>query len=157
MAESRKKPGAKAAAHRPRPLGAALAACWYLLVYTHLASFALARLEPARGEQACSCAAMAGGNSCCSLSHDAGACALPDENMGCRGPRTIPASALLAAPCGGELPAGPQTNALTWPHLAGGGCALQPAQETPAQPSFFTQTSYSLRPTPPDKVPKQLA
>ncbi|MCC7265514.1 MAG: hypothetical protein IT369_23660 [Candidatus Latescibacteria bacterium] len=156
MAEYTKIPAAKSAAPRRRPLGAALAALWYLLVYTHLASYALAQFAPSDPARTCACGAMAGG-SCCSPGRAAADpnCALPDEGMGCHGPRSAPSACLYAAPCGGELPATPQSEALTWPHLAAATLALQPRLGSLGLGLPEVAPCFSLLPVPPDKVPKQ--
>jgi hypothetical protein len=159
MAEHPKIPAARPAARRHRPLGAALATLWYLLVYTHLASYALTGVGLGRPSQACCCAAdTRGGAPCCSKArtgHDAN-CTLPDEDLGCRGPRpNMATSCMFAAPCGGELPAAPQTAALTWPHLAATTLALQPHLGSLGLGLPEVAPCFSLLPAPPDKVPKQ--
>jgi hypothetical protein len=129
--------------------GAALAAFWYLLVYTHLVSLALAQVGPPAQAGTCCCAAPGQGICCASPA------ALPDESMGCRGPR--PLSCLFAAPCGGELPAAPQTDALTWPHLAASASGLQPLPASFGAGLPQVSSAFSLLPAPPDKVPKHLS
>ncbi|MBM3279847.1 MAG: hypothetical protein FJY95_17465 [Candidatus Handelsmanbacteria bacterium] len=128
-----------------RRLAAALVALWYLLVYTHLASFALAQAEVAGGQRTC----------CCIGTGHADACALPDEDLGCHSPR--PTSCLFAAPCGGELPAAPQTDTLTWPHLAATASSLQPLLASGGLGLPQLSPAFSHLPPPPDKVPKRRA
>jgi len=146
---------AVAAFRRWRRPGAALAALWYVLVYTHLVSLSLAAFAPAAATMACSCGAGAGG-SCCSMKGAAGDGdgALPDESMGCHGPRSLPSACLFAAPCRSELPAAPQTETQTWPHLAARPLALQPRLASDRLELPRISPSFSLFSRPPEKVPK---
>lgn len=78
--------------------------------------------------------------------------------MGCPGPRSGAGVVfLLAGGCGDELPAAPQTDALTWPHLAATTYSLQPRLQTGDLNSNGPSPSFSLISTPPDKVPKHLS
>lgn len=146
---------------QPLRLGAALVGLWYLLVYTHLAALALAHFAPPESGRACCCAASGrSGHSCCDPAGGAHAdqCSLPDESLGCHGPRVGAGTVcLLAGGCEDELPAAPQTDALTWPHLAATAYALQPRLHA-ADLTFGTASpSFSHISIPPDKVPKHLA
>ncbi len=156
MADTTRNQAARPGPGWPRRLGAALTALWYLLVYTHLASLALARIGPVEGGQGCSCAGMASGGSCGCVSRgaNADACGLAGEPMGCRGPRTAPASCLFAAPCADELPATPQTDNLTWPHLAACACGFAPRLSSTGLDLPRLSASFSLASAPPEQVPK---
>ena len=143
----------------PLRLGAALTGLWYFLVYTHLTALALAHFAPQGGAVCCCSATGKGARSCCSKAGGgANACSLPDEGEGCHGPRNHTGTAcLLAGGCEDELPAAPQIDALTWPHLAATTLSLQPRLSIITAHHPSNVQPYSLAPSPPDQVPKHSA